>query len=422
MANEYKINAAGGLRIPVLSSDPSSPADGSIWYNSTSGTIKKRENGVTTEVSGGTEFDDATFKIVDSDGDGFGMLFDVSASTADRTLTMPDTNVDLGDLAGKVAGPASATDNAVVRYDATTGKLVQDSGVLIDDSNNMTGVNDLTVTGNLTVNGTTTTVSTNDLVVEDNNILLRDGAADATGSTGSGISIERGSTGADASLVWDETNQRFKMGLAGAEIDIVDVSSSQTLTNKSISAGQIDSGTFADARIAQSNVTQHEAALSITESQISDLGAYIENVVEDTTPQLGGTLDLNSQVVSHGSGSFQLGESASNFMQMEYVHATTLTAGTTAVAADFTLDTTTYDGAIIEFKMKQASTGDVRVGTLYISSDGSAGDVVESASEVGDPDITWSAAMNGTDLEISYTNADGTNDVTMRSLVKRLKA
>lgn len=35
------------------------------------------------------------------------------------------------------------------------------------------------------------------------------------------------------------------------------------------------SGTFADARIAESNVTQHEAALSITESQISDLGSYI---------------------------------------------------------------------------------------------------------------------------------------------------
>ena len=36
-------------------------------------------------------------------------------------------------------------------------------------------------------------------------------------------------------------------------------------------AGDINSGTFADARIAESNVTQHQAALSITESQISDL-------------------------------------------------------------------------------------------------------------------------------------------------------
>lgn len=55
----------------------------------------------------------------------------------------------------------------------------------------------------------------------------------------------------------------------------------------------ITSGTFADARIAQSNVTQHEGALSITESQISDLGTYLENVVEDTTPTLGGDLDAD---------------------------------------------------------------------------------------------------------------------------------
>lgn len=39
-------------------------------------------------------------------------------------------------------------------------------------------------------------------------------------------------------------------------------------------ASAISSGTFADARVAESNVTQHQAALSITESQISDLGTY----------------------------------------------------------------------------------------------------------------------------------------------------
>lgn len=41
-----------------------------------------------------------------------------------------------------------------------------------------------------------------------------------------------------------------------------------------IAASDVTSGTFADARIAESNVTQHEAALTVTEAQISDLGAY----------------------------------------------------------------------------------------------------------------------------------------------------
>ncbi|MBI1272907.1 MAG: hypothetical protein GC131_02335 [Alphaproteobacteria bacterium] len=40
---------------------------------------------------------------------------------------------------GDVTGPSSATDNAVVRFDGTTGKLLQNSGVTIDDSGNITG-------------------------------------------------------------------------------------------------------------------------------------------------------------------------------------------------------------------------------------------------------------------------------------------
>ena len=49
--------------------------------------------------------------------------------------------------AGDVVGPGSATDNAVVRFDLTTGKLIQDSSVIIDDSGNVSGVVNFTTTG-----------------------------------------------------------------------------------------------------------------------------------------------------------------------------------------------------------------------------------------------------------------------------------
>ena len=39
---------------------------------------------------------------------------------------------------GEVSGPASATDNAVARFDGTTGKLIQNSTVTIDDTGNIT--------------------------------------------------------------------------------------------------------------------------------------------------------------------------------------------------------------------------------------------------------------------------------------------
>lgn len=48
----------------------------------------------------------------------------------------------------------TSTDNAVVRWDGTTGRDLQDSGVLIDDSNAMTGLTALTVSGNISVTGT----------------------------------------------------------------------------------------------------------------------------------------------------------------------------------------------------------------------------------------------------------------------------
>lgn len=48
-----------------------------------------------------------------------------------------DFDTDAGGGSGDVVGPASATDNAVARFDTTTGKLIQNSAVTIDDSGNI---------------------------------------------------------------------------------------------------------------------------------------------------------------------------------------------------------------------------------------------------------------------------------------------
>jgi len=61
----------------------------------------------------------------------------------------------------------------------------------------------------------------------------------------------------------------------------------------------ITSGTFADARIAESNVTQHEAALTVTESQISDLGSY------SVTGHAHAASDITSGTLSHERGGIE---------------------------------------------------------------------------------------------------------------------
>ena len=61
--------------------------------------------------------------------------------------------------------------------------------------------------------------------------------------------------------------------------------------NGAAPASFLASGTLADARVASSNVTQHQAALSITESQISDFGSYL--TASSTSTLTNKTFDAN---------------------------------------------------------------------------------------------------------------------------------
>ena len=60
-----------------------------------------------------------------------------------------------------------------------------------------------------------------------------------------------------------------------------------------------------DANITESSVVQHSGALELTESQIVDLQSYLLNIVEDTSPQLGGNLDINNNDIT-GTGNVNI--------------------------------------------------------------------------------------------------------------------
>lgn len=59
-----------------------------------------------------------------------------------------------GSGTGDVEGPASATDNAIARFNGTTGKLIQNSGIIISDADAMSGISTISTSGNVGI-GTT---------------------------------------------------------------------------------------------------------------------------------------------------------------------------------------------------------------------------------------------------------------------------
>jgi len=75
----------------------------------------------------------------------------VSRTDAD-TITITNTVV------GDVVGPASATDNAVARFDTTTGKLIQNSTAILNDTGDLSIAGDLTVTGQNISTGVTDSI------------------------------------------------------------------------------------------------------------------------------------------------------------------------------------------------------------------------------------------------------------------------
>lgn len=70
---------------------------------------------------------------VTSSGAELNILDGATLSTAELNFVDGVTSAIQTQLDGKVTGPGSATDNAITRYDSTTGKLVQDSSLTLSD-------------------------------------------------------------------------------------------------------------------------------------------------------------------------------------------------------------------------------------------------------------------------------------------------
>ena len=122
--------------------------NGSIWQKIDNTDAVTSVNGytgtvvlTTTDVAEGTNQYFTTARARTSVSAGTGISYD--SGTGVITNSSPS-------LGGDVVGPASSTDNAIARFDTTTGKLLQNSVVTIGDTGAITGITTLSASTSVT--------------------------------------------------------------------------------------------------------------------------------------------------------------------------------------------------------------------------------------------------------------------------------
>ena len=280
----------------------------------------------------------------------------------------------------------------------------------------------LVVSGDFTVNGTTTTVNTTEMTVSDNIITLNN---DVTGapSENAGIEVERGSS-SNVSIRWNETSDQWEFTNDGASytalggggggssnaisqgntnVTVTDTGSDGTIifdtegtdrwaftsaghllpyTNATYDIGSAEQKVrhlfLSDNSLKFVDASDVVYTLSVNSGQLefegSPIGGGIANVVEDTTPQLGGDLVTGTNRLKFSSS----GGSMLDFTVTQYSVANNTVLSSVgsinlfldSASADASgdtafriFDTTDPDGTVTEANniFKLTDTGDIEV-------------------------------------------------------------
>ena len=141
---------------------PVSPNEGTLWYDTVGGRLYVYFSSTWVDASPENTYYLPTASTTVKGGvlvDGFTITVDGAGVISAHPDPVPATNTTLGSikvgaglsitgsgvlsvtvpsLGGDVLGPSSATDNAITRFDTTSGKIIQNSLTLISDSGKIT--------------------------------------------------------------------------------------------------------------------------------------------------------------------------------------------------------------------------------------------------------------------------------------------
>jgi len=244
--------------------------------NSNQGAIKlnceANSHGQTIIAAPHSESANNTLTLPSTGGDARLVSATSTATLTNKTLTSPVIETITGstitlDSAGDINLDAGGADVTLKDDGTTFGSLTNSSGELVIKSGStpttavtFSGAN-ATFAGNLTVNGTTTTVDTTNTTIKDSLLELNSGAT--SNSNDCGIVIERGSTGDNAIIMWDESADTFVVGTTTATGAST---GNLTVTDGALQAGSLDiSGDVdVDGTLEADAITLNDVAVTST--------------------------------------------------------------------------------------------------------------------------------------------------------------
>lgn len=374
-----------------------------------------------------------------------------SSATGNRiaiTANGTDTNVGI-DINAKGTGSIhTSSEEFRIQVGAAGQAFVNGYTIIVDDDNISRLTNDSGFITDYTVTEGDVTAHQAALSITESQISDLQSYLTSLGSIGGHSDVDLTGIASNDLLQWNGSSfVKFTPNYLTSESN--DLSASVTWIN------------VPDANITQSSVTQHQAALSITESQISDLGSYltnitgesigdlsnvdltglasgkileyngsnfvlidtpsgggsgIDNVVEDTTPQLGGDFDVNgNSLVSTSNGDINITPNGTGNVSL----------GNFTFDADQTVGSgqdnyvLTYDDASGTISLEEASGGGGGGATELddlsdVSTQASVGAhrywrILYNSNDDGTScrlaEIEWKDVASGSDLATTQTNA-----------------
>ena len=244
-----------------------------------------------------------------------------NANLANSTVTVGSTSIALGASATTIAGISDLTAGTI----NIAGNVIKSSDstvVEIGGGDGLSVAGNLTVAGNMTVTGSTTTISSTNTTLTDQFLELGTGRS-GSASGDSGIVIERGDD-ANAIIGFDEDQDEFIVGtgsftgsssgnltitkgtLALGGLNVYNGSNYVRLASPSLGGNVTLTLPSNDGDANQILSTDGSGNLSFISATAAS-GAGLSDLSDDSTPSLGGNLDMNgNDIITLSNGNIDL--------------------------------------------------------------------------------------------------------------------